>query len=180
MISRNGDMFTILKQGNAISNFQIKKEVSKKSARDEMQGKMKVAEVQFTDPWYKGRVDVNDAMKNYKNIKRDYDRTCPETLSPQVKNEMWKKAKILKDEFVVGMLSRDELHPIKSIQVEGSICNIVDNERMLATRSVERNTVWYQRNENKIHEFKNIMRHLCPEDVLAGDIERYRPSGGHG
>lgn len=173
-------MFTILKPENAVLNHQMKKQISDTCAREDMQSRMKVLNAQVTDPWYKGRVDINDAMKSLKDIKRDYDRTAPETLSPAVKNEMWKRAKQLKDEFVVGMLSRDELHPIKSVQVEGSVVNIVDNERMVAIRSVERNTLWYKKNDAKLMEFKNIMRHLCPDDPLAGDYERYRPRGGHG
>lgn len=173
-------MFTILKQNDSILTHQLNKQIAGKDARENMETRMKAAQVQFTDPWYKGRVDVNDAMKNYKDIKRDYDRTSPEKLSPEVKNVMWKKAKQLKDEFIIGMLSRDELHPIKSIQREGSIINVVDNERMMSLRSVERNILWYKKNENKLNEFKNIMRHLCPDDSLAGDIERYRPRGGHG
>lgn len=172
--------FKILSPVGAIANHQMIKEISGIDARKTLETRMKVAETQFTDPWYRGRVDVNDAMKNYKELKRDYDRTAPENLSPAVKNTMWKRAKQLKDEFVVGMLSRDEMHPIKSIQVEGSICNIVDSERMSSTRSVERNNLWYKRNEKKLHEFKNIMRHLCPDDPMASDIEKYRPRGGHG
>lgn len=180
MILDGGDMFSILKKNDEVLNSQITKEVAKKSARDDMKIRMEAAKIQFSDPWFKGRIDVNDAMKNYKEIKKDFDRTSPEELSPQTKNIMWKKAKQLKDEFVIGMLSRDELHPIKSIQVDGSICNIVDNERITSTRSVERNNIWYKRNEKKLVEFKNIMRHLCPEDPSAGDIERYRPRGGYG
>ncbi len=168
-------MFRISTPGSAILEHQMKKEIAGKDARTIMETKMKVAYAQFTDPWFRGRVDVNDAMKTYKDIKRDSDRTAPETLSPEVKNVMWKRAKQLKDEFVVGMLSRDELHPIKTMQVDGSAVNIVDHERMNSLRSVERNNAWYKRNETKLVEFKNIMRHLCPDDPMASDFEKFRP-----
>lgn len=181
-------MFKILPQMDAISQHQMTKEISGLDARRILEENIKMNRMKIMGGEMKDGMtsvtsryaDVADAHKHLKNYERDYKRTCPETLTPAVKNAMWKRAKQLKDEFVIGMLSRDELHPVKSIQSDGSMQTVVDNERMTTTRSVERNTTWYKRNDSKLNEFKNIMRHLCPDDPLASDIERFRPKGGHG
>ena len=105
----------------------------------------------------------------------NYERVAPETLSGETRNFLWKRAKQLKDEFANGMLSREELHPVKQFEMNGAVSAIVDEERLRANRSVERELVWQERNKEKIKEFKNIMRHLEPENTVAGDIERFRP-----
>lgn len=168
-------MFKIQSSNANVTQHQIKKEIAGIDARTTLKSKMNAYLTQATDPWYKGRVDTQDAMKHYKDFKRNYENTCPETLDVATKNAMWKRAKQLKDEFVVGMLSQDELHPIKGINVDGAIQNVVDNEKIATNRTVERNTKWYNQNSSKLSEFKNIMRHLCPDDPVASDIERYRP-----
>lgn len=169
-------MFRINTNNGAIANHQMTKEISGLDARKTLETNMRVAQVQSTDPWYAKRIDVGEARKNFKMWSSNYERTSPEKLTPAVQNTMWKKAKQLKDEFTVGMLSRDELHPLKGIQVNGAMQYVVDNERMTSTRSVERNTAWYNRNLTKIQEFKNIMRHLNPDNPGASDIERFRPN----
>lgn len=168
-------MFSIQSSNGAVLNHQMKKEISGLDARKTLETNMRVSHKQATDPWFKSRVDQADAMKNYKMYKNNHERTCPETLKPEVQNQMWKRAKQLKDEFIVGMLSQDELQPIKGVQVEGIIKNVVDWERINTNRSVERNTKWYAANDKKIIEFKNIMRHLCPDNPAASDIEKFRP-----
>lgn len=168
-------MFRIQSIGGAVTEFQTKKEIAGLDARTTLKAKMNAYYTQATDPWFKGRVDTQDAMKHYRDFKRNYENTCPETLSVETKNAMWKRAKQLKDEFVIGMLSQDELHPIKSITINGAVQNVVDGEKIATNRTVERNTKWYSQNSSKLSEFKNIMRNLCPDDPLASDIERFRP-----
>lgn len=175
-------MFKIQTSNNAVLDYQMKKEIAGIDARTILKTKIRVAEhkINTKDNVEKRYIDVADARKDLVLSKKNYDRTCPETLTPFAQNAMWKRAKKLKDEFMIGMLSKDELHPIKGIEVNGSISNIVDWEKINTTRSVERNSAWYNRNALKISEFKNIMRHLCPDNPTASDIERYRPKGGFG
>jgi len=42
-------------------------------------------------------------------------------------------------------------------------------------RCVEREAAWQKVNQQRIEEFKRIMRHLNPDDPNAGDVERFRP-----
>ncbi len=170
-----GNMFKIMSGGSAILDHQVKKEIAGMDARTTLKSKMKQAEHQITDKFISRRIDVNDARKNYSDAKRNYDRTAPETLTPSAQNTMWKRAKELKDEFMVGMLSHDELQPLKGIMVDGSMKYVVDWEKITTNRSVERNTDWYKRNTNKLAEFKNIMRHLAPDNPAASDVEKFRP-----
>lgn len=174
-------MFKILNSPNeAISRYQMQKEVSKVTAREILKeksmGKMsesslgiKVEPLKYA-MWSKGKGE----SKGNPYLK-DYERTLPEKLSPQTQNEMWKRAKQLKDEFTLGMLSRAELHPTKSFTENGTTKHVVDEERMRLLNSTEREHAWNKKNDIKIKEFKNIMRHLNPEDPNAGDIEKYRP-----
>lgn len=168
-------MFKVMTSNNAITNFQMKKEIAGNDARNIMQANIKVETAKVTNPWYNGRVDVSEAKKTLKEYQRNFDRTAPETLDVQTQNAMWKRAKQLKDEFTIGMLSCDELHPVKGIQVDGSMRWVVDEEKMNSSRAVERNTAWYLRNQAKMSEYKNIMRHLNPDNPVASDVERFRP-----
>lgn len=168
-------MFKIQSSNGAILEHQMRKEISGLDARKTLETNIRVAHKQATDPWFKGRVDQGDAMKNYKMYQKNHERTCPEKLDPAAQNAMWKRAKQLKDEFILGMLSYDELQPLKGIQVNGAMQYVVDWERLNTNRNVERNTKWYAANDKKIIEFKNIMRHLCPDDPVAADIEKFRP-----
>lgn len=170
-------MFKIQNAGNAIQNFQMKKEISGLDARTTLKTNIKVAEYKLNckDKVTNKYFDMGDARKELIKNKRDYDRTCPETLSVPVQNSMWKRAKQLKDEFVIGMLSHDELHPIKGIMVDGTMNYIVDQEKISVNRTVERNNNWYSVNSTRIIEYKNIMRNLCPDNPMASDIERFRP-----
>ena len=36
---------------------------------------------------------------------------------------------------------------------------------------------WDKKNQNKVREYKNIMRHLAPDNPSATDIEKWRPKG---
>lgn len=170
-------MFKIQASNGAIEQHQLKKEVAGLDALLTMKTNMLVAERKLNnkDRVESRYIDRDDARKTYENNRRNYERTCPEKLSPAVQNTMWKRAKQLKDEFVIGMLSQDELHPVKGIEVNGAMQYIVDNEKMASYRSVDRNNDWYKRNEGKLSEYKNIMRHLCPDNPSATDIERFRP-----
>lgn len=168
-------MFKILNKIGAIPQHQMQKEVSKVSARTILKEKSGEETVKASDPWWKARVDWQAAAKNAAKYRKDYERTLPETLSSQAQNSMWKRAKQLKDEFIVGMLSKEELHPVKQFSENGTIKAVIDEDRIRANRSVEREMAWSKHNEAKIREFKNLMRHLEPDDPKAGDVERFRP-----
>lgn len=177
-------MFKIHNSTNAIGNYQMNKEVSKVPARELLKEKslFHVAEkadgiktASLEDTWWGKRIDTKEALKNAKVYRKDYERTAPETLNAATKNEMYIKAKQLKDEFTIGMLSREELHPVKQFTEEGTIKCVVDEERLRANDSVNREGKWEKNNREKIKQFKNIMRHLNPDDPNAGDVEKYRP-----
>lgn len=175
-------MFKIQSSNNNVLEHQMKKEIAGHDARKIMETQIKVNTAKINEENLSVRryIDIEDARKNLKEYQRNYNRTCPESLDASAQNMMWKKAKQLKDEFSIGMLSNDELHPVKGMLIENTMKWVVDEERMRNTRAVERNTVWYQRNSQKIAEYKNIMRHLCPDNPGASDIERFRPKGGQG
>lgn len=169
-------MFKIFNNNGAIQRHQIFKEISKVSARKLLREKSGEETVKSIDPWFKNRVNWQDAAKNASQYKKDYERTLPETLSPEAKNQMWKRAKQLKDQFSVGMLSKEEVHPVKQFLDNGTMKAVVDEERMRTNRSAEREQDWLKQNQEKVREFKNLMRHLDPDNPNAGDIERYRPT----
>jgi hypothetical protein len=170
-------MFKIISKSNDSAKNQIDKEIAPLSARKIMEKTLESEKEKATDKWWRGRFDHQEAGKNVKAFKDNYDRTCPETLDPDVKNAMWKRAKQLKDDFVIGMPSKDELHPVKSFEVGGVIKTVVDDEKMRNINILGREQAWRNKNESKIREFKNIMRHLEPENPGASDIERFRPKG---
>lgn len=165
----------ILVRGNAIEEYQMKKKIAKPVAREELASKMNAEKAKATGEWYKGRVDVADARKNWKALEKNYDNKRPESLDISTQNKLWKRAKQLKDMFTVGMLSRDELHPVKSFEVNGKINTIVDSERLRELDSVNRESKWQSKNEKYVSEYKNIMRHLNPDNPNAGDVEKFRP-----
>ena len=156
-------------------NYQVGKEIAKPAALDILKKKFTQEESKATDQWYRQRFDYQDAAKNAKKFKSDYERVVPETLSVQVINQLWKRAKQLKDEFTFGMLAHEELHPTKPFLQNGTTKYVVDEEKMRTNRSAEREQIWQKQNNLKIQEFKNIMRHLNPQDSNAGDVERFRP-----
>lgn len=167
-------MEIIVKNG-AIERHQMQKEVAKPAALAQLKALVRQEEIKATDKWYRGRVDTAEAAKNARNFGRNLDKVNPETLTSAAKDMMWRRAKQLKDEFSVGMLSKEELHPVKGFQDKDRMVWVVDEERMRALNSVERNSAWNKRNEGKVREFKSLMRHLCPDNPNAGDIERFRP-----
>jgi len=151
------------------------REIAKPAALQQLKDRVGLEEGNMNDKWRRSFLDQASAMKSAKLYKKSLDRVIPETLSGAVKDTMWKKAKALKDEFVVGMLSREESHPVKGFMKDGKMVWVVDEAKMQDMRSVERNTAWNQKNDAKVREYKNLMRHLCPDDPNAGDIERFRP-----
>lgn len=167
-------MQIIVKTG-AIEKHQMQKEVAKPAALKQLKEMVRREEIKSTDVWYRQRIDVAEAAKNAKNFKKNLEKFIPEKLIPAAKDMMWRRAKQIKDEFVIGMLSKEELHPVKGFEKDGKMVWVVDQARMQELKSVERNVAWNRKNEGKVREFKNIMRHLCPDDHNAGDIERYRP-----
>lgn len=167
-------MFRVQTDNGAIVQRQMLKEVSGNDARNILENNIRIEKAKIENAWYNGRIDVSESKKNLKDLQRNYDRTAPESLTTEAQNALWKRAKQLKDEFVVGMLSHDELHPVKGITVDGSVRIVVDEEKV--SRVVERNTAWYNKNLAKISEYKNILRNLNPDNPTASDIERFRPS----
>ena len=164
----------IVVSNNAIADYQMHKKISPISARNEVSGNLNSERRKLEN---RNIQDKQEVRKNIKLWEKTMDRVSPEQLSPQVKNEMWKRAKSLKDEFIVGMLSTDELHPVKAHEINGVVQVLVDEDIMRSTNAVARQVEWNNKMGSKVKEYKNIMRHLNPEDPNASDIEKFRPSG---
>jgi hypothetical protein len=164
----------IFSNSGATAKKQRLKEVSQVSSRRELEDNIRREKANLKGSSISDRAQV---QKNLDMWQKTYDRTLPEKLTPQAKNQMWKRAKILKDQFTVGMLSTDELHPVKMFEDKGAIKTVVDGEKMKATNSVKRQYAWNKKNESYVREYKNIMRHLNPDDPNASDIEKFRPTG---
>jgi hypothetical protein len=124
--------------------------------------------------------DINDYRRGMEMNKKHYERGHAITLTPDVKNALWRKALRLKQEISVGMISKDELHPVrvatKIINGSAKQVTVVDEEQMRRTRVVERNNAWYKKNDPKMKEFKRIMRVLEPDDPkITSIVEGWRP-----
>lgn len=124
--------------------------------------------------------DVAEYRKNMNMNKRHYEKGHALTLTPDVKNALWKKAARLKQAITVGMVPQDELHPVRNAQrvIDGKskMVTVVDEQRLMSTRAIERNKVWYKRNRGNLSEFKRIMRVLEPDDPkITGITEGWRP-----
>lgn len=171
-------MFKIFKNSGVDINHQVTKEIAKPAARAILKERSGEETYKSADPWYRSRVDWQDAQKNSQTYKKDYERTAPDHLTPQVENELWKRAKQLKDEFTIGMLSRAELHPVKGFMDNGAMKWVVDDEKIRMGDTIRREAQWLKDNNEKIAQFKNLMRQLDPDNPNAGDVERYRPNKG--
>ena len=185
-------MFTIITKG-AVATTDAKREIAPLSARKILKHEYTYRETilsgaRVSNPEELGggtyrpldRVqDIGEMRRAAKKYKKNYERTAPVSLSPQVRSWMWKRAKQLKDQFVVGMLSKKDIHPVseRSIIKNGKAVTavVVDNDKMRQTKAIERNAAWTNRNKEKITEFKNIMRALEPANPGIADVERFRP-----
>src|SRR3990167_6557875 len=107
-------MFRVMVNTGAEVQHQIGKEIAPLSARKVLQTNIRVEGVKATNSWWKSRVDWKEAEKNRVSYEKNFNRTCPETLVPEAKNWMWRRAKQLKDQIIVGMLSKEEVHPTKT------------------------------------------------------------------
>jgi hypothetical protein len=162
---------------NSVSKHHMQKDIAPVSARNELNDNLRFENNNLKKS--KGVIDVNEAMKNKKKWQDSLDNSCPENLDAPTKNAMWKKAKMLKDEFTVGMLSRDELHPVSTYtDKHGVPVVVVNEEKMQSANTVQRERAWDTKNGDKIREYKNIMRHLNPDNPNASDIEKFRPRRG--
>lgn len=172
-------MFKIQMGSNAIIQHQMTKEVAKPQAREVLKERMAGAvDIEGEERGYVKKSYFKypqDNIKVAKTYKASYEKTLPEKLSPEAENKMWIRAKQLKDKFTVGMLSREELHPVKGFLENGTTKWVVDEGKLRDNRSVERETKWQKYNDSDVREFKNIMRHLNPDDPNAGDVEKFRP-----
>lgn len=123
--------------------------------------------------------DVPTMRKELKEYKKNYERGMPIKLSPMAKNAMWKKAKQLKDSFIVGMVSKKDMHPVKArstVTKDGLVTKwVADYDKLRETKAIERNRAWLDRNQAKLTEFKNIMRQLEPDNPNIANYERFRP-----
>ncbi len=123
--------------------------------------------------------DPQAMRQELKQYEKDLERGSPIKMSPAARNSLWKKAKRLKDEFTVGMLTSDELHPVRHREIveDGTVKTAVvaDYDKMNETKAVERNAAWYKKNEGKTREFKRIMKVLEPDNPNVSDYERFRP-----
>lgn len=155
-----------------IDRRQLTKEIAPLSARKEIRDNIRFEQGNLKG----GRIQEKDqAQKNLAQWQKLLDKNNPETMSPQTRSALWKRAKKLKDEFMIGMPSRDELHPVHAVEKNGAILTVVDEERMKTSNIIDREIVWHKKMDDKIREFKNIMRHLNPDDPNAADIEKFRP-----
>lgn len=123
--------------------------------------------------------DVAQYRKDMEMNKRHYEKGHTIKLTPDVKNTLWKKAARLKQQIVIGMVPQDELHPVRNAQrvINGKskMVTVVDEQRLMNTRAIERNKVWYKRNRGNLSEFKRIMRVLEPNDPkITGITESWR------
>ena len=166
-------MRVFIKSGQDISR-QISKKIAPLSARKELEDNIRR---ERNNAKSHNIQDKAQALKEAKKWQDTLDKRKPEKLSVEAKNAMWKRAKHLKDEFTVGMLSTDELHPVSSQVHDGVVRVLVNNDKMNSIHSVERELAWLKRNEVKVKEYKNIMRHLLPDNPSATDVDKFR---GHG
>jgi len=139
--------------------------------------------------------DVPTMRTEMKNYKRNFERGMSVKLSAHVENALWKEAKRLKDEFVIGMVSKRDMHPVKTKIISrstrvwnettmswgatsgGSAASAVvcDYEKLKDSKAIERNTAWLKRNQPKVDKFKRIMRMLEPDNPEIANVERFRP-----
>ena len=167
-------MEIIVKNG-VIEKMSMAKEIAKPVAFKQLSNLCQSEDFKSRDPWWRKRIDWSEAKKNAEKFKKNLANVTPDKLTPQMKDRLWLRAKFLKDQFVIGMLSREELHPVKAFSQNGSIVWVVDEEKLRQYNSVARNNAWNKKNEVFVREFKNIMRYLCPDNPRAGDIEKFRP-----
>jgi len=149
----------------------VQKTIAPLSARNELKDNIRREDSNIKNS---GIQDKAQAHKEKDKWQKTMDHSCPETLSPQARNEMWKRAKLLKDQFTIGMLSTDELHPVKTFERAGVVSVFVDREKMQSTNAVERQRAWNDKMGAKVKEYKNIMRHLNPDNPAATDVEKFR------
>ncbi len=153
----------------------IHKKIAPLSARNDLQDNIRRERANVKNAAVQ---DKGQAQKEAEKWENTYEKNAPETLSPEAKNAMWKRAKALKDEFTIGMLTTDELHPVSKTEKNGVISVVVDAQKMNNANTVRRQFDWNKKNEKAVREYKNIMRHLNPENPSATDIERFRGTGG--
>lgn len=163
-------MRVFVKRGEEMKRQTLKK-IAPLSARRDLQENIKRERDNVNNSSVQDRAQAQKEAKKWEDT---LENSRPETLTTEAKNAMWKRAKLLKDEFTVGMLSNDELHPVSMVEKNGVISTIVDREKMKSLNSVARQMAWNNKNEVKVKEYKNIMRHLCPDNPAATDIEKYR------
>lgn len=122
--------------------------------------------------------DIPNLRKEHKLYKQQYERGAPQKFAPQTVNWMWKRAKQLKDSFAPHMTAWSKLHPVKNsgVQTTSGIVtkSVADYNAIRSNRTIERERAFHDRFDPTIREFKNIMRHLCPKDPKAANIEKYR------
>lgn len=124
--------------------------------------------------------DIPQYRKDMETAKYHYAKGHAIPLTPDVKNALWRKAKLLKDRITIGMVSKRDLHPVRiARKVRNGVAKdvaVVDESRMRATKAVERNKAWYKKSKKDVQEFKRIMRVLEPDDKnITKIVENWRP-----
>ena len=184
----------ILKKGSgtAVFNRDSKREVHDKYSRDHFKKKYEGMEYSWQGGQTPATVggggfklmdrvqDPQAYYRNMKDAKRQYERGCKIKLTPDIKNALWRKARVLKEKIKQGMVSKRDMHPVKQRQivVNGNVkmSTVVDNERMNRTKAVDRNRVWEKRNHGNLMEFKRVMRLLDPDNPkVTHVVENWRP-----
>jgi len=124
--------------------------------------------------------DPQMLRQNYQLYKKNYERGLPVKLDPATRNSMWKKAKQLKDEIVVGMVRKSELHPVRHREIMKNgkpvTAVVADKDKMESGKVIERHRAWQKKNSKKVNELKNILRTLEPDNPKIANIERFRPA----
>ena len=172
----------IIATKDAIKSREQAKEVAPLSARKRLEeeiGWRKKALEADKGRRHKTLQDPYEMEKQMNDYQKTLNKSDAVSLSSEVRNELWKKAKRLKDKFSIGMVSQDEMHPVSHKQIykngEAKTAVVADYGKMNSGRVVERNSAWYKKNENDLREYKRVMRVLEPDDPKATDYEKFRP-----
>ncbi len=167
---------TVLINRGEVSKQDSQREIHPLAARKELEGEYKWREKSLSDKEIRKHLQDPAVMQQQARFyKNNYEKGLPLNLSPMAKNELWKRAKLLKDRIVVGMVPKHELHPVKEIMRAGKTMVVADYDKLNATKAVERDVVWQKKNANEVRELKNILRQLEPDDPNFANLERFRP-----
>lgn len=124
--------------------------------------------------------DVQMFRHNMNEAKRHAEKGAPVKLTPQERDELWRKAREIKNRVTQGMVPWHDLHPVKTRQVvvnnEVKVATVVDNDKLNQSRAVDRNIAWEKKNGEDLKEFRRVVRVLDPDYKNPMNlIEKMRP-----